>query len=181
MPVADDRIRLLNEVLAERIVVLDGAMGTQLQAADLSAADFGGPALEGCNENLVLTRPDVIRRIHESYFEAGADLVSTNTFGATSIVLAEYGLQGSVAAINDAAGRIAREAADAWSAPGKPRWVAGSVGPSTKSVTVTGGVTFSELIAAYREQALALAPHVDLLLLETCQDTRNVKASLTRL
>lgn len=178
MPVADDRIRLLTEALAERIVVLDGAMGTQLQAADLTATDFGGPALEGCNENLVLTRPDVIQRIHESYFEAGADLVSTNTFGATSIVLAEYGLQGSVAAINDAAGRIAREAADAWSVPGKPRWVAGSVGPSTKSVTVTGGVTFSELIAAYREQALALAPHVDLLLLETCQDTRNVKASL---
>ncbi len=87
-----ERARLLDELLRERILVLDGAMGTMLQQAQLTAADFGGPDLEGCNENLVLTRPDVISGIHRQYFEAGADIVETNTFGSTSIVLAEYGL-----------------------------------------------------------------------------------------
>ena len=173
-----DRIRLLNECLAERILVLDGAMGTQLQEAALTAEDFGGAALEGCNENLVLTRPDVVRKIHADYFAAGADIVETNTFGAMDIVLAEYGLQEQVARINRDAGRLAREAADAYSTTSKPRFVAGAMGPSTKSISVTGGVTFAELISSYRDQTFALAEYSDLLILETCQDTRNVKAAL---
>ncbi len=173
-----DRIRLLNECLAERILVLDGAMGTGLQEARLTAEDFGGAALEGCNENLVLTRPDVVRKIHTGYCEAGADIIETNTFGALDIVLAEYGLQDDVARINAEAGRLAREVADAFSTSGKPRFVAGAMGPSTKSITVTGGVTFAELVSAYRDQSLALADYADLLILETCQDTRNVKAAL---
>lgn len=173
-----DRIRTLNEAAADRILVLDGAMGTELQNADLAAVDFGGPSLEGCNENLVLTRPDVVRAIHAAYCEAGADIIETNTFGATDIVLAEYGLQDQVARINLEAGRLARETADAHSTPGRPVFVAGAMGPSTKSISVTGGITYEELISSYREQALALAEYADLLLLETCQDTRNVKAAL---
>ena len=152
-----DRIRLLNECLAERILVLDGAMGTGLQEARLTAEDFGGAALEGCNENLVLTRPDVVQKIHRGYCEAGADIIETNTFGAMDIVLAEYGLQDDVARINAEAGRLAREVADAFSTSGKPRFVAGAMGPSTKSITVTGGVTFAELVSTYRDQSLALA------------------------
>ena len=173
-----DRIRLLKDCLAERILVLDGAMGTQIQQARLSAEDFGSAELEGCNENLVLTRPDVVRKIHGDYYAAGADIVETNTFGAVDIVLAEYGLEDQVTRINTEAGRLAREAADAYSTTGKPRFVAGAMGPSTKSITVTGGVTFAELVAAYREQSFALAEYSDLLILETCQDTRNVKAAL---
>ncbi len=173
-----DRIRLLLDLLEQRIAVLDGAMGTQLQVAGLTAHDFGGPELEGCNEHLVLTRPDVVRRIHSSYYAAGADIVETNTFGAMSIVLAEYGLEDQTARINAEAGRLAREAADEHSRSGRPKFVAGAMGPSTKSISVTGGVSYGELIRSYREQALALAEYSDLLILETCQDMRNVKASL---
>ncbi len=173
-----ERTRLLSEALDERILVLDGAMGTALQDAGLTAADFGGPALEGCNENVVLTRPDVVRGIHEGYCAAGADIIETNTFGAIDIVLSEYGLRDSVERINSEAGRLAREAAAAYSRPGRPIFVAGAMGPSTKSISVTGGVTYKELVASYRQQALALAEHADLLILETCQDTRNVKAAL---
>ncbi len=153
-------------------------MGTELQAAGLTAEDFGGPALDGCNENLVLTRPDVTSGIHAAYCEAGADIIETNTFGAMDFVLAEYGLQDRVACINSEAGRLARAVADAYSKPERPRFVAGAMGPSTKSITVTGGIRFDELIASYRAQALALAEFADLLILETSQDTRNIKASL---
>ncbi len=153
-------------------------MGTALQDAGLTAADFGGPALEGCNENVTLIRPDIIRGIHEGYCRAGADIIETNTFGAMDFVLAEYGLQDRTARINSEAGRIAREVAEAQSTPGKPVFVAGAMGPSTKSITVTGGITYDQLIATYRKQARSLAEHADLLLLETCQDTRNVKAAL---
>ena len=178
MQTRSDRIRLLKEALDERILILDGAMGTAIQDAELTAADFGAPGLEGCNEHLVLTRPDLIRGIHEAYCEAGADIIETNTFGAMDFVLAEYGLQDRVAQINSEAGRLAREAADAHSSPGRPVFVAGAMGPSTKSISVTGGVTYDQLVSTYREQALALADHADLLILETCQDTRNVKAAL---
>jgi len=166
----------LLEVLRERIVVMDGAMGTMIQARNLSAADFGGPELEGCNENLVLTRPDVIRDIHAAYFEAGADLVETNTFGATPLVLDEYGLGARCEEINEAAARVALEAARRF--PG-PRFVAGAMGPTTKSITVTGGVAFPDLVEHFRRQALGLLRGgVHALLLETSQDTRNVKAGL---
>jgi 5-methyltetrahydrofolate--homocysteine methyltransferase len=168
--------KALTELARERILVLDGGMGTQIQARNLTAADFGGPELEGCNENLVLTRPDVIRDIHAAYYEAGADIVETNTFGSTPLVLAEYGLHEKCDAINEAAARVAREAAKKF--PG-PRFVAGSMGPTTKAISVTGGVTFADLVEQFRRQALGLLRGgVDLLLLETSQDTRNVKAGL---
>src|SRR5947207_15394151 len=107
----EDRTKLLEAALQERILVLDGAMGTMIQQRDLTADDFGGPALEGCNENLVLTRPDVIRDIHRQYFIAGANIVETDTFGGTPLVLAEYGLADKAREINRVAAKIAREAA----------------------------------------------------------------------
>lgn len=174
-----DRAEALHAAAEERILVFDGAMGTQIQARTLTARDFGGPALEGCNENLVRTRPDVIREIHEGYLAAGADLVETDTFGGTSIVLAEYGLEGAVREINSVAARIAREACARFDAPGRPRFVAASMGPTTKAISVTGGVTFPQLREAFREQARGLVEGgADLLVVETQQDTRNVKAAL---
>ena len=163
-------------LFAERILVIDGAMGTMIQQRNLTAKDFGGPDLEGCNENLVLTRPDVVRDIHAAYFAAGADIVETNSFGGTPFVLNEYGLGAKAEEINEAAARVAREAAKTF--PG-PRFVAGSMGPTTKTITVTGGITFPELVENFRRQALGLLRGgVDALLLETSQDTRNVKAAL---
>src|SRR5271169_1933980 len=114
-----DRAAQLHQAIAERILVLDGAMGTAIQALDLSADDFGGPQLEGCNEHLVLTRPDAIRHVHQGYLDAGADLIETDSFGGTRIVLAEYGLQDKVYEINHAAARLAREACDAVSTADK--------------------------------------------------------------
>lgn len=167
----------LEERLQERILILDGAMGTMIQQADLSPEDFGGEHLDGCNEMLVLTRPDVISRIHEQYLEAGADILETNTFGATSIVLAEYDLQEQARELNLAAAKLAVEAAKKFSTPDWPRYVAGAMGPTTKTLSVTGGVTFDQLVDTYYEQALALIEAgVDALLLETSQDTLNVKA-----
>jgi 5-methyltetrahydrofolate--homocysteine methyltransferase len=174
-----ERAEALHEITSQRILVFDGAMGTQLQARKLTAADFGGPELEGCNENLVAVRPDVIRDVHDAYFAAGADVVETDTFGGTSIVLGEYGLESRVRALNSAAARIARESAASAGTPGRLRFVAGSMGPTTKAISVTGGVTFPQLLDAFREQARGLVEGgADLLLVETQQDTRNVKAAL---
>jgi 5-methyltetrahydrofolate--homocysteine methyltransferase len=151
---------------------MDGAMGTQIQSRDLGAADFGGPALEGCNEHLNLTRADVIRSIHEAYLDAGADLISPNTFGCAPYVLAEYGLADRCHEITLAGARLAREAADGRSTAERPRFVLGAMGPGTRTITVTGGVTFDEVLDAYYRQARALIEGgVDALLLETCQDT----------
>jgi 5-methyltetrahydrofolate--homocysteine methyltransferase len=173
------RRQALEDALSDRVLVLDGAMGTMLQARELGANDFGGPSLEGCNENLVATRPDVILDIHRAYFEAGSDIVETNSFGGTKIVLAEYGLQDRSYDLNLTAAKLARQAADEFSISGRTRFVAGSMGPTTKAITVTGGVTFPELLTNYYEQAKALIEGgADILLLETCQDTRNVKAGL---
>ncbi|WP_334071261.1 methionine synthase [Paenibacillus sp. A14] len=167
----------LESLIKERILILDGAMGTMIQQVDLKADDFGGEELDGCNEILVLTRPDVIQTIHEQYLEAGADLIETNTFGATSVVLAEYDLQDRAREINLAAARLAVSAAEKYSTPDKPRYVVGAIGPTTKTLSVTGGVTFDELTASYEEQAVALIDAgVDALMLETSQDTLNVKA-----
>src|SRR5687767_3814243 len=161
----------LVRALADRILVLDGAMGTMIQAADLSAADFGGDRYEGCNEHLNLTRPDVIRRIHAAYLEAGADCISTNTFGCAPYVLAEYGLADRLHDITLAAARIARDAAG-------DRFVIGAMGPSTRSITVTRNITFDEVLTGYEAQAAALLEGgVDALLLETAQDTLNLKAA----
>ena len=169
----------LRELLHRRLLVLDGAMGTMLQALDLKADDFGGAALEGCNENLVLTRPDSIREIHKKYFEAGADIVETNTFGSVRHVLAEYGLQDKAREINKKACELAREAAAAVQKPGRPLFVAGALGPGTKTILVTGGITYDEVLVNYKEAAHGLLDGgADLVLLETQQDTVNVKASL---
>lgn len=156
---------------------MDGAMGTMLQRANLSAIDFGGEEYDGCNENLNITRPDVIESIHEQYLQAGADIIETNTFGATKIVLDEYDLGAKAYEINKLAAEIAKKQAERYSTPSWPRFVAGSMGPTTKTLSVTGGTTFEELIESYEEQARGLIDGgVDLLLLETSQDLLNVKA-----
>jgi 5-methyltetrahydrofolate--homocysteine methyltransferase len=169
----------LRELLRERILILDGAMGTMLQQANLTAADFGGPDLEGCNENLVLSRPDVVLEIHRKYLHAGSDIIETNSFSSTPVVLAEYGLGGHARRISRVAAELARKAADGFSRAGKPRFVAGSMGPTTRAISVTGGITFEQLRNNYYEQAGGLLEGgADILLLETCQDTRNIKAGL---
>jgi 5-methyltetrahydrofolate--homocysteine methyltransferase len=173
------RVASLYRELEHRILVLDGAMGTALQALNLGPSDFGGPAFEGCNEHLVFTRPEVLRKIHRDYLLAGADVIETNTFGATPLVLGEYGLSERAAEINRTAAQLARAEADALSTAERLRFVAGSMGPTTKTVTVTGGVTFDELVANYSEQARGLLEGgVDYFLVETAQDTRNAKAAL---
>ena len=174
-----ERIDSLKSALRERIMVLDGAMGTAIQARDLGPDDFGGPEYEGCNEYLVVTRPDVISAIHQGHLDAGADIIETNTFGATSVVLAEYDLAHEARRLNVAAATLARQAADAAATPHKPRFVAGSMGPTTKTISVTGGVTFEDLADSYHVQAAGLMEGgVDILLLETGQDTLNIKAGL---
>ena len=162
-----------------RILVLDGATGTAMQDLNLSAADFGGPDLEGCNENLVLTRPDIVAHVHTMYLEAGCDIVETNTFGATPIVLDEYGLGAKAYEINKRAAEIARAACAKFDTSDKSRFVAGSIGPTTKALSLTGGITFEGLIDNYYEQARGLFDGgADYFLLETCNDGRNIKAGL---
>jgi len=174
-----ERGRELRELLSQRILVLDGAMGTMLQARNLTAADFGGPQLEGCNEHLVATRPDVVLDIHRAYLAAGADIIETDTFGGTPLVLAEYGLAEKAYELNKRAAELARQAATELSTPSKPRFVAGSIGPTTKAISVTGGVTFDGLRRTFYEQARGLVDGgADLLLVETSQDTRNIKAAV---
>ncbi|MCP3104816.1 methionine synthase [Myxococcus sp. K15C18031901] len=174
------RVEALRVAMRERVLVLDGAMGTLLQNKDLKAADFGGPEYEGCNEHLVLTRPDVIEDIHARYFAAGADVTETDSFGGTPVVLNEFGLGHKALEINEASARLARKAAEAAEArDGRMRWVAGSVGPTTKAISVTGGITFEELVDNFAVQAEGLAlGGSDYLLVETAQDTRNIKAAL---
>ncbi len=174
-----NRIAALKSLLSQRILVVDGAMGTLIQNKNLGPEDFGGPEYEGCNEYLTLTRPDVITEIHQVYLAAGADILETNTFGATSVVLSEYDLAHAARRLNRTAAELARQAAEAAATPERPRFVAGAMGPTTKTISVTGGITFDELSEAYREQALGLVEGgVDLLLLETTQDTINLKAGL---
>lgn len=168
---------LFEQQLKKKILVLDGAMGTMIQQANLTAQDFGGEEYEGCNEYLNLTVPSVIENFHLAYLEAGADIIETNTFGATQIVLNEYDLGWRAEEINITSAKIARRAADQLSTKEWPRFVAGSMGPTTKTLSVTGGTTFEALIADYGEQARGLLiGGVDLLLLETSQDMLNVKA-----
>ena len=175
----ESRIDRLKSLLKERILVVDGAMGTSIQDRNLGPDDFGGPEYEGCNEYLVLTRPEVIAGIHQEFLDAGADILETDTFGATPVVLEEYNLAHLARRINREAAQLARGLADEASTPEKPRFVAGSMGPTTKSISVTGGITFDEMSASYQEQALGLVEGgVDLLLLETTQDTLNLKAGL---
>jgi 5-methyltetrahydrofolate--homocysteine methyltransferase len=160
------------------VLVFDGATGTSLQQMDLTAEDFGGAALEGCNEVLVFTRPDAVQAVHRQFLEVGADVIETDTFGATSLVLAEYDIAGQAFAINKKAAELAREVADAYSTPEKPRFVAGSMGPTTKLPTL-GHVDFDTMKHAFAEQAEGLlAGDVDLFIVETCQDVLQIKAAL---
>ncbi|WP_369902617.1 methionine synthase [Bacillus manliponensis] len=168
-------MRPIEQRLQQEILILDGAMGTMIQEADLIAEDFGGEDYEGCNEYLVETRPDVIFEIHKKYIEAGADIIETNTFGATNIVLSDYDLSHLDEELNEKAALLAKRAVKE---SGKEVYVAGAMGPTTKAISVTGGVTFDELIEAYTRQARALLRGgVDVLLVETSQDMRNVKAA----
>ncbi|MEB3306988.1 MAG: methionine synthase [Cyanobacteriota bacterium] len=160
------------------VLVFDGATGTSLQQMNLGPDDFGGAALEGCNENLVFTRPDAVQAVHRQFLEAGADVIETDTFGAASIVLAEYGLERQAFAINQRAAQLARQMADAYSTPEKPRFVAGSMGPTTKLPTL-GHIDFDTMKASFAEQAEGLlAGDVDLFIVETCQDVLQIKAAL---
>src|SRR5712691_5063877 len=164
--------------LRERVLVFDGAFGTWVQAQDLSADDFGGPALEDCNEHVVLTRPDVIAEMHNSFFEVGVDAVETATFGAFPVVLAEYGIAQKTYELNEAAARIAREVASGHTTPDRPRWVIGSIGPGTKLPSL-GAISFTELRDGYQTQVEGLlAGGVDVLLVETVYDLLQGKAAL---
>jgi len=194
-----DRTAELVRLLDRRILVLDGAMGTMIQQARLGEADFRGSQacglhahahdLKGDNDLLSLTQPDVVRRIHDAYLDAGADIIETNTFSATSIAQADYGLGDRVAEMNVAAARIARGCADRATArtPDRPRFVAGALGPTNRTASISPdvndpgarNVTFDELAAAYGEEAQALAEGgVDILIVETVFDTLNAKAAL---
>ncbi len=162
--------------MRERVLVFDGAMGTYLQSFGLKPEDFDGH--EGLNEILSVSRPDIIKKVHADYLEAGADIIETNTFGANAAVLAEYGLEGRATEFNLAAARLAREAADEFSGA-KPRFVAGSVGPTNKALFVTGGMSFDDMRALYLDQMLALIEGgVDLLMVETAHDAVNLRAAL---
>ena len=186
----------IEDILRERILVLDGAMGTMIQRHTLTEEDFRGDrfknhphTLKGNNDVLSLTRPDIIKVIHREYFEAGADVAETNTFSGTSIAQADYHLQEAVYDLNFESARIAREVADEFTRrePNKPRFVAGAMGPTNKTASLSPDVnnpgyraiTFDQLVVAFKEQARALVEGgVDVLLLETIIDTLNVKAAL---
>ena len=166
------------EAVAERVVVFDGATGSNLQLRDLSADDFGGPALEGCNEMLVLSRPDVIADLHDSFFAVGVDVVETDTFGAFDVVLNEYAIADKSYEINVAAARIAREVASGYESDGRARYVAGSIGPGTKLPSL-GHIAYPRLRDGYEVQARGLLDGgVDLLVIETCMDLLQAKAAV---
>jgi len=184
----------LAEILKQRIVILDGAMGTMIQRHHLTEADYRGErfkehgkSLKGNGDILQITRPDVIESIHEQYLKAGADIVETNTFGATSVAQADYDLSAHAREMNVAGARLAREACDKFSSADKPRFVAGALGPTPKTASISPdvndpaarNVTFAELRAAYREQAEGLLEGgCDLFLVETIFDTLNAKAAI---
>ena len=166
------------DAVNERVVVFDGAFGTYIQGLDLSADDFGGPSLEGCNEMLCLTRPDVIAGMHAAFFDVGVDAVETASFGSFSTVLAEYDVAERAHELNVAAARIAREVADGYAADGRPRFVAGSIGPGTKLPSL-GHINFADLRDAYEEQAHGLLEGgADLFVVETCYDLLQAKAAM---
>src|SRR3984957_10007515 len=166
----------LGAVLGDRVVVADGAMGTMLQASDATLDDFDGH--EGCNEILNVTRPDIVRAVHEGYLEAGVDCVTSNTFGANLSNLGEYGLSGRIAELSEAGARSAREAADRWASPDRPRWVLGSMGPGTKLPTL-GHARFADLRDAYQLGAAGLITGgTDRIIIETSQALLQAKAAI---
>ena len=189
-------MKTIQEILKERILILDGAMGTMIQRHKLEEEDFRKnwfedhpKSLKGNNDLLSLTRPEIIKEIHAQYFEAGADIAETNTFSGTWIAQADYGLEKFVYDINYHSAKIAKEVAAEWTAknPDKPRFVAGSIGPTNRTASISPdvndpgfrGISFDELVNAYKEQVNALMDGgVDLLLVETIFDTLNAKAAL---
>ncbi|PUE39298.1 homocysteine S-methyltransferase family protein [Limnohabitans sp. Bal53] len=193
-PLTYTRAQALPEILQNRIAILDGAMGTMIQRFKLSEADYRGERfkdfpkdVKGNNELLSLTRPDVIRDIHEGYLAAGADLIETNTFGATTIAQADYDMQHLAREMNLQSAKLARAACDKFSTPDKPRFVVGALGPTPKTASISPdvndagarNVNFEELRAAYYEQVEALVEGgSDVLLVETIFDTLNAKAAL---
>jgi 5-methyltetrahydrofolate--homocysteine methyltransferase len=171
------------DVLARRVLVYDGAMGTSIQQLELTESDFGGPGLDGCNDYLVISRPDAIEAVHASFLEVGCDVLETDTFRSNRLTLREYGLHDRVLEINEAAAALARRVADRFASPDRPRFVAGSIGPSgflpSTSDPVLGAVTFDELVDVFAEQAQGLVQGgVDALLIETSQDILEVKAQM---
>lgn len=174
--VSSDRVHALREALATRVVVADGAMGTMLQAQDPGLDDF--EQLEGCNEILNITRPDIVRSVHQEYFAVGVDCVETNTFGANLSALGEYDIADRIYELSESGARIAREVADEFAADGRPRWVLGSMGPGTKLPTL-GHAPYEALRDAYQQNAAGLiAGGADALLVETTQDLLQTKASV---
>ena len=189
-------MKTIQEIIKERILILNGAMGTMIQRHKLEEEDFRKgwfedhpKSLKGNNDLLSLTRPEIIKEIHSQYFEAGADIAETNTFSGTWIAQADYGLEKFVYDINYHSAKLAKEVADEWTAkdPDKPRFVAGSIGPTNRTASISPdvndpgfrGISFDELVHAYKEQVNALMDGgVDILLVETIFDTLNAKAAL---
>jgi 5-methyltetrahydrofolate--homocysteine methyltransferase len=189
-----DRIKTLTAAARERILVLDGSWGVMIQRRKFTEAEFRGERfaghnmpLKGDNDLLCLTRPDFVTELHDAYFEAGADIAETNTFNATTISQSDYGLESAAADINLAAAKLARASADRWTTPEKPRFVAGAIGPLSRTLSMSSDVndpgarqvTFDEVHGAYLEQARALHQGgVDFFLVETIFDTLNAKAAI---
>ncbi|MEU8278551.1 methionine synthase [Microbispora bryophytorum] len=164
------------EVLSERVLIADGAMGTMLQSYDPTLDDFQGH--EGCNDVLNVSRPDIVRAVHDAYLEVGVDCVETNTFNANRAALGEYGIEDRIFELSEAGARLARERADHWSTPDRPRFVLGSMGPGTKLPTL-GHLPYETLRDAYRDNAAGLiAGGADALIIETCQDLLQVRAAV---
>ena len=168
----------LLETLKERIVVFDGAMGTNLQVQNLSLDDFGGPRFEGCNENLLVTRPDAVEKVHAGFLDVGCDVIETNSFNGTPVDFAEYDVADKAYDMNVLAAQLAKRVASDYATKEKPRWVAGSMGPGRKLPTL-GHISYTELRDAYTVQVRGLLDGgVDLLIVETCQDVLQTKAAL---
>src|SRR5213080_2993324 len=166
------------DTLRERIVVFDGAMGTNLHAQDLTVDDYGGPQFEGCPEHLLISMPEAVEKVHAGFLEVGCDVIETDSFGGASIVLAEYGIADKAYDLNFKAAQLAKRIATDFSTKEKPRWVAGSMGPTTKLPTL-GHISFKDMKASYRDQARGLLDGgADLLIVETCQDLLQTKAAL---
>src|SRR6266567_414197 len=172
------------DALAHRVLIYDGAMGTNIQRYQLSAEDYGGQATEGCNEYLVLTKPGVIEEIHEGFLEAGSDIIETDSFTASRLKLDEYSLGALTYEVNLAAARLARRVADSFSTAKHPRFVAGSIGPTgmlpSSNDPLLSNITYQQLAEIFQEQAAALLEGgVDVLVIETSQDILEVRAAIT--
>ncbi len=172
-------MKTFNQLLKEKVLIFDGAMGTNLQAQNLSFNDFGGKEYEGCNEYLIISKPDAVKKVHLDFLEAGADIIETNTFGSNEVVLSEYNLQNLAYEISYKAAKLAKELALDFSSNEKPRFVAGSIGPGTKLPSL-GHISFKELEKSYYPQISGLIDGgADILCIETCQDMLQIKAALS--